>query len=622
MHLLPTIDSPADLRRLDMEQLEQLAREIREYIIDTISNTGGHLASSLGAVELTLALHYVLDTPRDKVVFDVGHQCYTHKIVTGRREQFRTIRQSGGISGFCNRDESEYDVHTNGHASDSLSLALGLALARRLSGEDYRVATVIGDGALTGGMAFEALNQAGDSGEPMIVVLNDNEMSINGNVGALSRRLSRLRSGMGYNRAKDRTRRVVESIPGLGRPLYRLVSRSKSALKKMLVPSGIFFEDVGFVYLGPIDGHDIPTIIELLQQAVELDRPVLLHLRTTKGKGYGPTQIQPDKWHGVVPFNIGDGSPKISGKRSFTASFSQQICDLAARDERICAISAAMTEGTGLHKFAEQYPERFFDTGITEEHAAGLAAGLALAGRRPLLAVYSTFLQRAYDQLMEDICLQKLPVVIVADRAGIVGSDGYSHQGEFDISYLRTMPGMTLMCPADEEEQRLMLAFAFAQESPCALRWPRSPVFSLPEHPHPAIEQGRGVILREGSDLAIVALGVMTKAALEAAAELERRGVKARVADARFAAPLDEALLLDCVRSCGGRLITLEENVAAGGFGEACRSRLVQEPCRVLSLSLPDSFLPHGSRDAMLHGFGLDKDGIVAAAERLLSDEE
>ncbi|MBO7667133.1 MAG: 1-deoxy-D-xylulose-5-phosphate synthase [Firmicutes bacterium] len=395
MRLLPTIDSPADLRRLNMDELDQLASEIREYIIKTVAETGGHLAASLGAVELTLALHYVLDTPADKLIFDVGHQCYAHKIITGRREQFATLRQSGGISGFCNRDESEYDVYTSGHASDSLSLALGLASARSLNGGTYRVATVIGDGALTGGMAFEAMNQAGDSGEPMIVVLNDNEMSIDGNVGALSRRLSRLRSGRGYNRAKDRTRKVVESLPLLGRPLYRFISRSKSVLKKMLVPSGIFFEEIGFVYLGPIDGHDIPTIIDLLQQAVDMNKPVLLHLRTVKGKGYGPAQTQPDKWHGAVPFNIGDGSPKVNGKRSFTAAFGEHICQLAEKDRRICAISAAMTEGTGLQQFAKRFPQRFYDTGITEQHAAGLAAGLALAGMRPVLAVYSTFLQRA-----------------------------------------------------------------------------------------------------------------------------------------------------------------------------------------------------------------------------------
>ena len=348
MQLLPLINSPADLRKLSMEQLDQLAGEIRDYIIETVSETGGHLAASLGAVELTLGLHYVLDAPKDKIVFDVGHQSYAHKIVTGRREQFKTLRQSGGISGFCNRDESVYDLHTNGHASDSLSIALGLALARQINGEDYNVAAVIGDGALTGGMAFEALNQAGDSGAPMIVVLNDNEMSINGNVGALSRRLSRLRSARGYNRAKDRTRKAVESIPLIGRHIYHFISRSKSALKKMLVPSGIFFEEIGFVYLGPIDGHDIPTIIHLLQQAVEMKKPVLLHLRTVKGKGYGPAQSQPEKWHGAVPFNITDGTPKICGKRSFTASFSEQICRLAAEDERICAISAAMTQSSGI----------------------------------------------------------------------------------------------------------------------------------------------------------------------------------------------------------------------------------------------------------------------------------
>lgn len=622
MRLLPTIDSPADLRRLNLDELDQLADELREYIIETVAETGGHLAASLGAVELTLALHYVLDTPADKLIFDVGHQCYTHKIITGRRKQFATLRQSGGISGFCNRDESEYDVYTSGHASDSLSLALGLALARRLNGETYRVATVIGDGALTGGMAFEAMNQAGDSGEPMIVVLNDNEMSINGNVGALSRRLSRLRSGRGYNRAKDRTRKAVESIPLLGRPLYRFISRSKSVLKKMLVPSGIFFEEIGFVYLGPIDGHDIPTIIDLLQQAVEMNKPVLLHLRTVKGKGYGPAQSQPDKWHGAVPFNIGDGSPKVNGKRSFTASFGEHICQLAEKDRRICAISAAMTEGTGLQQFAKRFPQRFYDTGITEQHAAGLSAGLALAGMRPVLAVYSTFLQRAYDQLMEDICLQKLPVVIVADRAGIVGSDGYSHQGEFDISYFRTMPGLTLLCPSDEEEQKLMLDYAFSREEPCALRWPRSSAFTLSGHPHPDVEQGHGVILREGGDMAIVALGVMLAPALDAAEELAKKGIAVRVVDARFAAPLDSGLLRDSAKKCSGRIITIEENVAAGGFGEACHAVLSNEDCRVLSLSLPNSFLPHGCREDMLHESGLDKDGLLLAAERLLSDEE
>lgn len=622
MHLLPTIDSPADLRRLDMAGLDKLAGEIREYIISTVSETGGHLAASLGAVELTLALHYVLDTPKDKLLFDVGHQSYAHKIVTGRRDSFTTLRQSGGISGFTNREESEYDVYTSGHASDSLSLALGLALARRVNGEDYRVAAVIGDGALTGGMAFEAMNQAGDQGEPMIVVLNDNEMSIDGNVGALSRRLSRLRSGRGYNRAKDRTRRAVESLPLLGRPLYRFISRSKSALKKLLVPSGVFFEEMGFVYLGPIDGHDIPTIIDLLMQAVEMKKPVLLHLRTLKGKGYGPAQSQPDKWHGAVPFNIGDGSPKLCGQRSFTAAFSQQLCRLAEADPRICAISAAMREGTGLQQFAQQFPQRFYDTGITEPHAAGLAAGLALAGLRPVLAIYSTFLQRAYDQLLEDICLQKLPAVIVADRAGVVGGDGYSHQGEFDISYLRTMPELTLLCPADEAEQGLMLAYALDQDLPCALRWPRCPAFSLADHPHPPIEKGRGAILREGSDLAIVALGTMLAPALEAAEELARRGIKARVADARFAAPLDAELLKDSAKRSGGRLITIEENVAAGGFGEACRALLGNENCRMISLSLPDSFLPHGGREEMLHNFGLDKEGLIRAAERLLNNEE
>ena len=622
MRLLPTIDSPADLRRLNLDELDQLAGEIREYIIETVAETGGHLAASLGAVELTLALHYVLDTPEDILIFDVGHQCYAHKIITGRREQFATLRQNGGISGFCNRDESEYDVYTSGHASDSLSLALGLASARRLNGGSYRVATVIGDGALTGGMAFEAMNQAGDSGEPMIVVLNDNEMSINGNVGALSRRLSRLRSGRSYNRAKDRTRKVVESLPVVGRPLYRFVSRSKSALKKMLVPGGIFFEEIGFVYLGPIDGHDIPTIIDLLQQAVEMNKPVLLHLRTVKGKGYGPAQTQPDKWHGAVPFNIGDGSPKVNGKRSFTASFGEHICQLAENDPCICAISAAMTEGTGLQQFAKRFPNRFYDTGITEQHAAGLAAGLALGGMRPVLAVYSTFLQRAYDQLLEDICLQKLPVVIVADRAGIVGSDGYSHQGEFDVSYFRTMPGLTLLCPSDEEEQKLMLDYAFTQDGPCALRWPRSSAFIINGHPHPAVEQGRGVILREGGAMAVVALGVMLAPALEAAEELARKGMTVRVVDARFAAPLDAELLRDCAKNCSGRIITIEENVAAGGFGEACRAVLSSEDCRVVSLSLPDSFLPHGCREDMLHEYGLDKEGVMRAAERLLTDEE
>ena len=402
----------------------------------------------------------------------------------------------------------------------------------------------------------------------------------------------------------------------MGKGLYRMVSGTKNFLKKLLMPGGMFFEDLGFVYLGPIDGHDIQTIVSLLRQAAALNKPVLLHLRTTKGKGYLQAQAAPEKWHGAEPFNINDGSPKLPSKRCFTTVFGEEICRLAAEDERICAITAAMADGTGLAQFAAQYPNRFFDVGIAEQHAAGLAGGLARAGKRPVLAIYSTFLQRAYDQVLEDICLQGLPVLLAVDRAGLVGADGYSHQGQFDISYLRTVPGLTVLAPSDEEELRLMLRWGLNQDGPCAIRWPRAEVPQPADHPHPPLVKGRAVLLREGYDLTIAALGDMVGPALEAAEELAAQGLSCCVVDARFAAPLDVELLDRCLWSGDGKLITAEDNVANGGFGQACRAAFCGRRCQIISLSLPDSFIPHGSRKEMLHEYGLDKEGIIDAARQ------
>ena len=612
MSLLSAIHSPQDLRALSLSQLPQVAEEIRAMIISTVAETGGHLATNLGAIELTLAAHYAFDTPRDKIFWDVGHQCYAHKIITGRCGAFATLRQDGGISGFCNREESDYDTHTTGHCSNSISLALGMAVARDLAGADYQVAAVIGDGSLTGGMALEALDHAGDLKKPLIVILNDNEMSISGNVGAISAHLSRMRANPRYDRAKKSVRGALSHLPG-GDKLSSVISTMKTGLKSALVP-GMLFENLGFVYLGPIDGHDIRTMVELLRQAQHADRPVLLHVRTRKGKGYAPAESFPERWHGASPFYIESGLPKNGKQDTYSDVFGKSLVSLGETDEDIIAITAAMAEGTGLSHFRDRFPERFFDVAIAEQHATGFAAGLASGGKKPVFAVYSTFLQRAYDQVMEDVCLQRLPVVFAVDRAGIVGDDGCSHQGIFDISYLRTFPGMTILAPADSRELPLMLRYALSSQSPIAIRYPRGKARTL-DIPCPPLEAGRGVTLCPGRDAVIFALGTMVEPALDAAGLLRREGLSVGVVNARFAAPLDAVLLRQAAADCGGRIVTVEEGVAPGGFGEACAAALndMQIQADLLVRALPFTFLPHGNRDKQLQAAGLDAEALARA---------
>lgn len=611
--ILDHINNPQDLKALPIDDLPQLAQEIRELIIKTTAENGGHLAPNLGVVELTIALHYVFDTPADKIIWDVGHQSYAHKILTGRKDQFATIRQPGGVSGFCSRNESEYDCFTTGHSSNSVSIAMGMAEARDLSGQDHHVIAVIGDGAISGGMALEALNHAGDLETPMLVVLNDNEMSINHNVGALNRYLSHIRSHPKYSRAKNNVHQALDHLPGLGKPLTRAISNFKNGVKSLLVP-GIFFEYLGFTYLGPTDGHNIRELIEILRQAATIKRPVLLHTITVKGKGYEPAELHPHNWHGVEPFDITTGQPKSNNLHlTYTAAFGEALCGLAEEDPNIIAITAAMTDGTGLTGFKKQFPSRFFDAGIAEQHAVTFAAGLANAGKKPVVAIYSSFIQRAYDQIMEDVCLQKLPVVLAIDRAGIVGNDGYTHQGIYDLSFLLTIPGLTVMAPADARELRMMLRFALNSGRPSALRYPKAQDRELPLV-LPKIELGKAVILREGGDLCFFAIGSMVSVALDAAALLNKRGIQARVVNARFAAPLDDLMLRDCIASCHGRIITAEENVQEGGFGAACQMLLAHSGADITTAALPHDFIAQGCRMQQLEKYGLSAERLAEMA--------
>lgn len=611
--ILDNINSPQDLKALPIDKLPELAQEIRELIISTTAENGGHLAPNLGVVELTIALHYVFDTPTDKIIWDVGHQSYTHKILTGRKDKFATIRQEGGISGFCAKNESEYDCFTTGHSSNSISLAMGMAEARDQRGEDNKIIAVIGDGAISGGMALEALNHAGDIETPLLVILNDNEMSINHNVGALNSYLSHIRSHPKYSKAKNNVHHALDRIPWLGKHLANFISGFKNGIKSLLVP-GMFFEYLGFTYLGPTDGHNIKELIEILRQAATIQRPVLLHTITVKGKGYEPAEQHPYNWHGVEPFDIATGMPKKNNLQlTYTSAFSESIMGLAEEDENIIAITAAMTDGTGLAGFKKKFPGRFYDVGIAEQHAVTFAAGLANAGKKPVVAIYSAFIQRAYDQIMEDVCLQKLPVIFAIDRAGIVGNDGYTHQGIYDISFLRTIPGLTIIAPADARELRMMLRFAVSTEQPVAIRYPKALDRELPVTIS-EIELGRATIIREGSDLCFFALGSMVSVALDAAALLAQKGISAQVVNARFAAPIDDLTLRNCAANCHGRIITVEENVQEGGFGVACQMILAHNGAQVVVAALPHTFIPQGCREHQLDMMGLSAERLVETA--------
>ncbi len=620
MAILPGINSPQDLQGLTPRDLKELAEELRARIVQTVASNGGHLAPNLGAVELTLALHTVFDSPRDKIIWDVGHQSYAHKLLTGRGESFATLRQFDGISGFPKPAESPHDVFATGHSSTSISAALGLAVARDLAGESHRVIAVIGDGSLTGGLAFEGLNQAGHLGTNLLVVLNDNEMSIAPNVGAIARYLRRLRMHPGLHRLSEDLEERVRRIPGLGDFTAQAMEKVKDGLKYLVIP-GVFFEELGLSYFGPVDGHQIGELQHAFREALAHGGPVLVHVLTKKGRGYEPAERNPERFHSVGPFAVETGKPIAArGARSFTDLFGQALVELAQEDARVVAITAAMPEGTGLDRFARRFPLRFFDVGIAESHAVTMAAGMAAGGLRPVVAIYSTFLQRAYDQILHDVCLQNLPVIFALDRAGIVGQDGPTHHGLFDLSYLRHIPGISILAPKDERELRQMLRTALAAGSPVAIRYPRAAGLGLPLEKNPAVlPWGRAELTRRGHDVALIALGTLVGTAEAAADYLDSQGISAAVVNARFVKPLDEDLLLDLAHRTK-RVVTLEEHVVTGGFGTAVLELLaakgltrVQTKC----LGLPDRFVEHGPRGLLLERHGLSVAGICRAVADL-----
>ncbi|MBI5562543.1 MAG: 1-deoxy-D-xylulose-5-phosphate synthase [Deltaproteobacteria bacterium] len=618
--LIDDIDSPADLKRLGTESLPAVADELRRVIIEAVSATGGHLASSLGAVELTIALHYAFNAPEDKIIWDVGHQAYGHKILTGRRNEFGTLRQLGGISGFPRPAESPFDAFGAGHSSTSISAALGMAAARDLAGKSNKVVAVIGDGSLTAGLAFEGLNQAGHLKKNILVVLNDNEMSISQNVGALSAFLSRKITGRLAIRLKKEIESFITSIPAIGGRLMDIAKRAEDAMITFLTP-GMLFEGLGFHYIGPVDGHDIGALLNAFKAIGELEGPVLLHVLTKKGKGYGPAEADPAAFHGVGPFTVSTGSPKKSASPSYTNVFSSSLVEIAGLDKRVVAITAAMPEGTGLSAFAEKFPERFFDVGIAEQHALVFAAGLAKEGFIPVTAIYSTFLQRAYDEVFHDVCLQNLPVVLALDRAGIVGQDGATHHGLFDISYLRHLPNMAVAAPKDEGELRHLLYSAVNYGRPIAIRYPRGGCTGVDlSGALRMIPFGSSEVLREGADASILATGTMVYPAMEAGARLEREGIRAGVVNCRFIKPLDEALVLGIAASTGV-IVTVEENVLAGGFGSAIAELLADNGLHVpvRRLGAPDEYVEHGTQEQLRARLGLSAQGIEAAVRSLLS---
>ncbi|MCX6363786.1 MAG: 1-deoxy-D-xylulose-5-phosphate synthase [Actinobacteria bacterium] len=614
MRYLDKISDPADLQQFSERELTLLAGEIREAILACVSEVGGHLAASLGTVELTVALHSVLQSPRDKIVWDVGHQCYAHKLLTGRRDSFGTIRQYGGLSGFPSRRESPHDVVGTGHASTSISYGLGLVEAAKLArGGAGNVVCVLGDGALTGGVAFEAMNQAGHLRTPLVVIINDNQMSIRANVGAMQLYLNRIRLDPTLTRLREDIERGVARIPAIGPQAYRLGKDVKESMKALLVP-GMLFEELGFAYIGVVDGHDMHALRESVRQALDTRRPVVVHVKTVKGKGYEPAEARPDAYHGTGPFHLGNGARKAAAVgTTFTEAFGQALVRLAETDSRIVAVTAAMTQGTGLEEFERRFPERFYDVGIAEEHAAVFAAGLAIGGMRPVVAIYSTFLQRAFDMLVQDIGLQRLPVIFAIDRAGLVGDDGPTHHGAFDLSFLRAIPNFTIMAPSSQDELQRMLRTAFDIEGPVAIRYPRG--MAAPFVTAAALEPlavGEARVLEEGRDVALIGIGTGVGIVREAAALLQEQGELPTVVDARFVKPLDSALL-ERLAATHQRLVTVEENALAGGFGSAVLEQ-VGSSVPVVRFGLPDAFVSHGDRALLLRDLGLTAAAVAAAA--------
>ncbi len=622
--LLDTIKSPDDLNELSIAELKTLAEQVRQRLIATVSETGGHLAPNLGTVELTIALHTVFDMPRDKLIWDVGHQCYTHKLLTGRGQEFDTLRQWGGLSGFPRRCESEYDIFGTGHGSTSISAALGFAKARDLRGEDENVIAIIGDGALTGGMAFEALNQAGDQEIDMMVVLNDNEMSISPNVGAISSYLARMRATL-HSRTRQARADVARALERwrLGDAMLEAMDRLRDSVKQLVVP-GMLFEEFGFTYLGPIDGHNIEQLLAMFRHAGRIKGPILLHVLTRKGKGYKPAEADPLRFHGTKPFVVENGEIVAADSNpSYSKVLVDSLIELAEKDERICAISAAMLVGTKLQELKERFPDRCFDVGMAEQHAVTYAAGLAAAGLRPVVGIYSTFMQRAYDQIIHDVALQNLPVVLCLDRAGLVGNDGATHHGVFDLSYLRSAPGMVVMAPKDEKELKDMLATALAHDGPSAIRYPAGPGPGVDYSAKPQVLQiGKAEVLTHGNDIAIFAIGRMVQNARQAVELLSAQGIRARLINARFAQPLDEDCLRQTATECG-KILTVEENVLAGGFGSAVAETLIRNEinAEVCGVALPNEFVEHGEVETLWENTGLSPEAIAQRAAEFLRAE-
>ena len=609
--MLEKINGPKDIKALSWEEMDVLGQETRQFLIEKISATGGHLASNLGVVELTMAIYRTFDLPEDKVIWDVGHQAYTHKILSGRKD-FDDLRQFGGISGFPKRAESPCDSFNTGHSSTSISAGLGMALGRDLRGEDYHVISIIGDGALTGGMAYEALNNAARINKNFIIILNDNNMSISENVGGMSKYLSGIRTGAGYNDLKRQITDLLEKVPVAGPRMIRRISMIKQGLKQLLIP-GMLFEDMGITYLGPVDGHDVKQLSRVLNEAKRLDHAVLVHVLTKKGKGYAPAEKNPSAFHGVNPFDISTGKPKKAKTApSYTDVFSKKLVELAGRDKRIVAITAAMPDGTGLTRFKNEFPDRFFDVGIAEQHAVTSAAGMAAAGMRPVVAVYSSFLQRGFDQILHDVCIQNLPVVFAVDRAGLVGSDGETHQGIFDLSYLTCIPNMAVLAPKNRWELEKELEFVFQYPGPIAIRYPRGEGYQGLEGYQAPVEFRRGELISEGEGIALLAVGSMVSTAEHIRDKLKEEGYDLTLANGRFIKPID-VKLVDRLAATHDCIVTLEENVLQGGFGLQVTSYVHKHypDVRVLNIALPDAYVEHGNVSLLREALGIDSDSII-----------
>lgn len=616
--MLEKINKPNDIHKIALADFPLLAEEIRQFLIESVSRTGGHLASNLGAVELTLALHNVLDLPQDRIIWDVGHQAYTHKILTGRKDGFAKLRQEGGMSGFPKRKESDCDAFDAGHSSNSISAGLGYVRARDLLGQNYRVVSVIGDGALTGGMAYEAMNNAAGLKTNFIIVLNDNNMSISKNVGGMSSYLSALRTAESYTGMKINVTKTLKKVPKIGPAIVDTMRKTKSSIKQLIIP-GMLFENMGITYLGPVDGHNMRQMMRLFNEAKRVEGPVIVHVLTEKGRGYTPACVHPDRFHGTGPFDIKTGK-SLSAKKSLTYTdvFSDTVTALGKEQKKLVCITAAMREGTGLKRFAKEFPDRFFDVGIAEEHAVTFAAGMAKAGLKPVFAVYSSFLQRAYDQVLHDVCAQNLPVVFAVDRAGLVGKDGATHQGIFDLSYLSSIPNLTVMAPKNKWELSDMLKFAIAAEEPVAIRYPRGEACDLWKDQRAPIQKGCAEVLAEGTYAALFAIGSMVETAWQVRKKLAEKGIPTTVVNARFAMPLDK----NCLRKLAEShplLVTMEENVASGGFGEHVAAFLEEEALhtKVLRIAIPDCFVEHGSVGELKKALGLDADSVT---EKILAE--